>query len=129
MPLGTLSLRPDYVLVMDQQFDVFVWFGRDVPAEAEERRRAVQFAHALAEDGRFPRPSLSVFEEKESFARLLRARLSPEHKDDPASQLATNPLLQELSADQIAKFRLRLWSDYSDEECFQQWLGRVVGGG
>jgi len=124
VPPSSLALRADYVLVLDHELDVFVWFGGDVPPLADERKVALDFARALAFDGRWPVPPVMAFEERDSFARCVRARLSPEHKDSPEAQLSSHGLLAELSPDQLAKFRARLFAEYSDDECFSQWFAR-----
>ncbi len=126
VPLSTLSMRSDYVLVLDAQLDVYTWIGSDVPAAAQERSVALNFAKALARDGRWPVPQVVAFEEKDSFARCVRARLSPEHKDTPDAQLGNHPLLAEMSPDQLAKFRARLFSEFSDDPCFSQWMSDVL---
>jgi hypothetical protein len=130
MPLSTLSLRRDYVLVLDDHADVFVWYGRDVPLEALERQVASEFADKLVinaqQKQRWPVPAVTKFEDTSSMARFLRARLSPEHKDEPNAQMQAHSHLQELSADQLAKFRLQLWNECcSDDMCFAQWFAGV----
>ena len=91
MPLETLSLQSENVLLLDQQTDILIWEGKSA---GDQSSLLVQAARELAlerSNNRFPRPCVLSFKEKSSMARWLLCRLIPSHQDSKESISRTFP--------------------------------------
>jgi hypothetical protein len=80
VPLETLALQSNVILVLDAHSDIFLWTGRDVSGdEFAPLHRACERAARSMGKGRFPVPSFLSFKEGSSASRWLMSRLVPSH--------------------------------------------------
>jgi len=121
LPISTLSLRSDGVLLMDHFTDLFIWSGYEVAArpDCDDLRVALVKRANNMSVGRFPAPELQMFKEGSSMARLLFSRLEPGHKDAPHEQQEDAPHLASLSAE--ARAGLLSKHHRTDDMSFHQY--------
>ncbi|KAH9253542.1 hypothetical protein BASA81_008589 [Batrachochytrium salamandrivorans] len=99
--LSTLSLESDTCLVLDQYYQVVVWFGNEVANESD-RQRAMDLAHHLAtSSNRFPACPVIPCNESSYAAAWLRCRLSPEHRHTESPNRALMSKLWNLPCDEL----------------------------
>eukprot|EP00002_Diphylleia_rotans_P038348 TRINITY_DN8703_c0_g1_i1.p1 TRINITY_DN8703_c0_g1~~TRINITY_DN8703_c0_g1_i1.p1 ORF type:complete len:878 (+),score=163.33 TRINITY_DN8703_c0_g1_i1:30-2636(+) len=113
-----LTLQSNFVLLMDQQTDVFIWYGRSVSLEDPRIAFAKQKAKSLSER-RFPSPSVHVFKEGSSMSRWLVCRLAPAHKESLEEQLRLLPPLQRMAKTDYDLFLRKL--PRTDDLSFTQY--------
>eukprot|EP01029_Cantina_marsupialis_P018678 TRINITY_DN42_c5_g1_i3.p1 TRINITY_DN42_c5_g1~~TRINITY_DN42_c5_g1_i3.p1 ORF type:complete len:208 (-),score=67.69 TRINITY_DN42_c5_g1_i3:308-931(-) len=103
VPLETLSLFSDSILILDHCTHVYIWSGHFVKGNEFDGLRAacVRFVHKLTHN-RFPAPVIISFNENSSAARSLLCRLIPAHKDPIKSHIRSHPRLLEMKpSDQL----------------------------
>lgn len=123
VPPADLALRSADALFLDHGTAMFGWIGHGVAGDetkaAEARRAAVAFGEELAR-GRFPVPSVKVFNQGTSAARYMVSRLVPLHRDAPHEQDARFPPIRLLSPNE----RKALMDTFlpTEEPSFVLWM-------
>jgi hypothetical protein len=126
VPLSTLALQEDAVLVLDHGDAVVVWSG--ARAEVDRRRAAGPMPpdampRTAAEDAvdevrrslrrapRFPRPRILSVRSGSPEERWLLRWLEPAHRDSLERQTADFPMIASLGAEELRRLRARFPTD------------------
>ena len=87
LPLETLALQQQRILILDHQSQILIWSGTQVAGPQYDAYRAACLDRALSASlYRFPRPEILLFNQGSSAARWLQVRLAPSHKDTQREQ-------------------------------------------
>jgi len=125
LPMETLAMQSNKILVLDHHDRVLIWSGQDVCGkEFDHVREAFQHYTYLAVGNRIPTPTIALFKEGSSMSRFFISRLIPSHKDPVESQLEMFSELQEFSPQQLQAFCDKF--PKTDDSSFFQYFWNIV---
>ena len=122
MPAETLALQSNRIVLLDHGTDIFVWYGKHIAEDAASqalRRASSEHARDIALSRR-PASRVTTLNEGDPNARGIIARLLPTHRDPPAVQEATSPVLNELDAGGRAELRAKFMR--TSERSFAEYV-------
>jgi hypothetical protein len=99
LPLETLALQSNRILLLDHHTQILIWSGSQVSTHAYDAYRHACVDRATAHSRhRLPRPEILTFNEGSSASRWMQVRLIPSHKDTEEWQNLTFPQLRTLTS-------------------------------
>ena len=111
LPLSTLSMSSDMLLLLHSTREIHIWSGGQVAGvEYDElRSKLMQEVDSTLLLNACPMPKKIISYENSSEARSLYSRLEPSHMDPEFVQLKSfGSLLGELTAEQLKRLRLKM---------------------
>jgi len=125
LPMETLAMQSNKILLLDHHDRVFVWNGQEVCGEQFDHiRDAMQVLIDESIQNRLPTPTISWFPEGSSMARFFISRLIPSHKDPIDRQLETFPELRLLPPQELACFCSKF--PQTDEQSFFHYYWSIM---
>ena len=128
VPIVSLALQSNVILILDHHADIFVWSGHSVSGPEYDKIRSalVKILNERVKH-RYPHPNIMLFNENDSMARWFEARLIPAHKDNEFLQMQDCQLLiGNLSHEQRNQLSKKLL--WTDDKSYHEWLGHVIHG-
>ncbi|CAM9148905.1 unnamed protein product, partial [Ectocarpus sp. 12 AP-2014] len=124
VPVETLAMLADRVLVLDTHDRVFVWSGSAVCGpEFEAVREACRGVFAGEAGARFPYAPVVFLKDGTSWSRYLTSRLIPSHKDPVEDQLRGFPNLAGVPEAEVEQLRAKL--PPTDDESYREFFWDV----
>ncbi|CAM9391491.1 unnamed protein product [Ectocarpus fasciculatus] len=124
VPVETLAMLADRVLVLDTHDRVFVWSGSAVCGpEFEAVREACMGVFAGEAGSRFPYAPVVFLKDGTSWSRYLTSRLIPSHKDPVEEQLRGFPILAGVPEAEVEQLRAKL--PPTDDESYREFFWDV----
>ncbi len=128
IPMVTLALQSNFILILDHHTDIFIWSGFAVSSNGYDKiRNALKLIIQREVKHRYPSPNIMLFNENDSMARWFEARLIPAHKDNEFLQMqACQKLIGNLNNTQRKELNEKLL--WTDDYSYYEWLNRVIAG-
>lgn len=124
LPLETLALQSNRMLLLDHHTQVLCWSGSAVTGPAYDAYRQACLDRASAHSKyRLPAPEILSFAEGSSASRFLQARLSPSHNDSPGMAELSFPQLRMLTPQQRQELTAKFLP--TDDQSFFQYYQRL----
>ncbi|CAM9279711.1 unnamed protein product, partial [Ectocarpus sp. 12 AP-2014] len=124
VPVETLAMLANRVLVLDTHDRVFVWSGSAVCGpEFEAVREACRGVFAGEAGARFPYAPVVFLKDGTSWSRYLTSRLIPSHKDPVEDQLRGFPNLAGVPEAEVEQLRAKL--PPTDDESYREFFWDV----
>jgi Sec23/Sec24 trunk domain/Sec23/Sec24 beta-sandwich domain len=121
LPLESLAMQSNRILMLDNHTHVFVWSGRAVSGpEYDVYRQACIQRATDASRHRMPAPDILSFNEDSSEERFIKSRLIPLHRDTPQLQSISFPQLAQLQPEMVHQLMSKFDSD-GDRPSFHQY--------
>ncbi|CAM9872972.1 unnamed protein product [Scytosiphon promiscuus] len=124
VPVETLAMLADRILVLDTHERVFVWSGADVCGEEfDPVREACRRVFSGEAGSRFPCATVVFLKDGTSWSRYLTSRLIPSHKDPVDDQLKGFPALAGVPPADVERLRAKL--PPTDDESYRDFFWDV----
>eukprot|EP00946_MAST-07B_sp_MAST-7B-sp1_P002990 g2990.t1 len=109
VPLSSMSLRSDSILVLDSEAQTIIWSGAMMAGvEFDSVRRQVRGEWEKITEQRFPKPRVIMAVQGSLEERSLLAFLEPSQNDSPFVQLKSVPGLGDMSGTDLKRLRENL---------------------
>ncbi|CAM9659377.1 unnamed protein product [Discosporangium mesarthrocarpum] len=121
VPVETLAMLPDRLLVLDTHDRIYIWSGHTVCGrEFDPLRKACEAGVAVSAASRFPSASVTFLKDGSSWSRYLTSRLIPSHKDSIEQQLKSFPALASVPRAELEGLRRKL--PPTDDPSYHQYF-------
>ncbi|CAM9571631.1 unnamed protein product [Choristocarpus tenellus] len=126
VPVETLAMLSDHLLILDTHDRIFIWSGSAVCGKEFDPLRQACLEHiSSSAASRFPSAPVAFLKDGSSWSRYLTSRLIPSHKDSPEQQLMGFPALASVPRAELEGLRCKL--PQTDDPSYHTYFWRVCG--